>query len=114
MGIGAQLLCERYLQSCHHGDSRIYFCHQKALYVVDTVNMTQQNLSTGKLRQIKRLEEPFVLPNQPLLSSRHLPEACHIAEYDFREVNPFKNVAEDDKWKRGIFDTDEKQRKHRR
>ena len=114
MGISAQLLCEHYLQSCHHGDSKIYYYHKRVMYVVDLVKMTQQNLSTGKLRQIQRIEAPFVLPNRPLSSMGEIPEACHIAEYNFREIDPFKNVAEDDKWGQGVFETDQKQRKHRR
>ena len=114
MGISAQLLCEHYLQSSHHGDSKIYFVHKRALYVIDLVKMTQQNLSTGKLRQIRRVEESIVLPSQPSSSSSSPPEACHTAESGFREEDPFRDHLEDDKWQRGIKETGQKQNKHRR
>ena len=113
MGIGAQLLCEHYLQSSHHGDSKIYFCHRRALYVIDLVRMTQQNLSTGKLRQIQRVEGSIVLPSQPSLPSTSPPEACHTADYTFREEDPFRDQLENDKWQHGIRETGQRQKRYK-
>jgi hypothetical protein len=114
MVIGAQLLCEHYLQASHHGDSKIYFNHERTLYVIDLVKMTQQNLSTGRLRHIRRVEEPFVPPSQSLPFLRSLPEACHTADNSFRERDPFRDRLEDDKRKRSITEPSQKHRKHRR
>ena len=114
MGIGAQMMCEHYLQASHHGDSKIYFCHKRAIYVIDLVKMTQQNLSTGRLRHIRRIEELFVPPSQSSPSLRSLPEACHTADHSFREEDPFRDRLQDDKWKRGIKETSQKQQKYRR
>ena len=114
MGIGAQFLCERYLQSSHHGDSKVYFVHKEALYVIDLVQMSQRNLSTGRLRQIRRVEEYIMLPKRPTSSSHSPPETCLTVEPGFREGAPFGDILEDNKWRHGIIETDQKQRGFRR
>ena len=70
MSLDAQLLCERYLQSCHRGNSKIYVTHRRIMYAIDLMAMTQQNLSTGKMRQIRRSETTFTPSSKPRLSSR--------------------------------------------
>ena len=114
MSIGAQLLCEQYLQSCHHGNSKIYFNHRRIMYVIDLVTMTQQNLSTGKLRQIRRSEEPYTPPSRPIPLAGACPEPCRSAEQNFREIEAFRRFDEDDKWVYGMFGNGPKQRKYRR
>ena len=114
MSIGAQLLCEHYLQSCHHGNSKVYFNHRKIMYVIDLVTMTQQNLSTGKLRQIRRSEAPFTSSSRPIPLAGACSEPCRIANHNFREIEAFRRFDEDDKWVFGVFGNDPKQRKYRR
>jgi hypothetical protein len=114
MSIGAQLLCEHYLQSCHHGGSKIYFKHRKVMYVIDLVTMTQQNLSTGKLRQVRRSETTFTPPTGAIHPAGASSEPCHTAEHNFREIEAFRRFDEDDKWVLGVFGDQSKQRKYRR
>ena len=114
MSIGAQLLCEHYLQSCHHGNSKVYFNHRKIMYVIDLVTMTQQNLSTGKLRQIRRSEAPLTPSSKPRPLANHCVELCHITNRNFREIDAFRRFDEDKKWVVGVFGNDPKQSKHRK
>ena len=114
MSVDAQLLCERYLQSCHRGNCKIYVNHRKIMYAIDLITMTQQNMSTGKMRQIRRSETTFTPPRQ----SRHpiaiCSEPCGIAEHCFREIEAFRRFDEDEKWATGIFGDRPKQRRYRK
>ena len=114
MSVDAQLLCERYLQSCHRGNSKIYVNHRKIMYAIDLMAMTQQNLSTGKMRQIRRSETTFTPSSKPRLPAGACSEPCSIAEHSLREIEAFRRFDEDDKWVYGVFGNDPKQRKHRR
>ena len=92
MSVGAQLLCEHCLQSSKCGDGRVYFCHRNVLYTVGLVAMTQRNLSTGRIRRIKRVEEPFSFPKHRVPLIRTSPDACHVVDIGFRETEPFREA----------------------
>ena len=108
MSIEAQILCEELLQTTHRGDSKVYFCHKRALYAIDLVKMTQQNLSTGRVRRIRRIEEMFNRPRRQLSPLREIPEACRAADYSFREADPFRDHLEDDRWRHSIEESSKK------
>ena len=89
MAVGIQLLCERKLQSSKCGDSKVYYSHRNVLYVADLVTMTQLNLSTGRLRRIRRVEESFAIEQHRVSFIRFSPDAHHEADNGFREVESF-------------------------
>ena len=86
MSLEAQMLCEKYLQTTHRGDSKVHFCHRQILYAIDLARMTQQNLSTGKLRHIQRSEVTFVRSSRQFPPLHEVPEAALTAEHNFRET----------------------------
>ena len=90
MAVGIQLLCERKLQDSRCGDSKVYYSHRNALYVADLVTMTQLNLSTGRLRRIRRVEESFTMAQHRVSFIRFSPDAHHEADNGFREIEPFR------------------------
>ena len=50
-------LCEQALRSSGQSGSRIYFQYEDhAMYCIDIVSMMQQNLHSGTIRQLRRLE----------------------------------------------------------
>ena len=56
MRIETQLLCEQALRSVR-GGANIYFHYEdQVMYRIDLVNMIQQNLHSGTIRQLRRLE----------------------------------------------------------
>ena len=102
MSLEAQLLCEKYLQTTHRGDSKVHFCHRQILYAIDLTRMTQQNLSTGRLRHIQRSEVTFIRPSRQIPPPHATPEAALTAEPDFRETIVFVDCAMERKWRSGI------------
>ena len=90
MAVGVQLLCERRLQSSKCGDSKVYYSYRNVLYVADLVTMTQLNLSTGRLRRIRRMEEPFAIEQHRISSIRFSPDPHQEADNGFREIEPFR------------------------
>ena len=76
MNLEVQVLCEKYLQATHHGDSKVHSCHRQILYAIDLARMTQQNLTTGRLRHIQRVEVKFIRPNRQSSPMREIPETA--------------------------------------
>ena len=57
MRIETQLQCERALQYTGRGESFLYFSYEnRTSYMIDLVLMTQQNLQTGCVRPLRRVE----------------------------------------------------------
>jgi hypothetical protein len=101
MTLEAQVLCERHLQSTHRGNSKIHFCHQQVLYSIDLSVMTQQNLTTGRLRTIRRLEVQFIRSERQEQSMLEVPAPPDTAHASFREVGLSRDSREDNrKWRR--------------
>jgi hypothetical protein len=102
MTIEAQILCEQHLQSTHRGNSKIHFCHKQVLYSIDLSSMIQQNLTTGRLRPIRRSESQFIRSERQSSPMLDIPAPPDIAHVSFREVSLCRNREEENKWKRTI------------
>ena len=103
MNIGAELLCESTLQGTIRGCSKIFYCFESiCIYAIDITEMTQTNLSTGKVRSVRRAEtlaSRFTL-KFGLTANDKTPElACH----GFRERRLTYDPNENRFWKEGIF-----------
>ena len=103
MGIGAELLCESTLQGTIRGCSKIFYCFESiCIYAIDITEMTQTNLSTGKVRSVRRAETPaskFTL-RFGLIADDKTPELAH---HEFQERRVTRDPDEDREWKDGIF-----------
>jgi hypothetical protein len=101
MSVDVQVLCERHLQSTHKGDSKIHFCHQQVIYSIDLSIMTQQNLTTGRLRTIRRSEVQFVRSGRQEQPLQEVPAPPDLAHASFRELGLSRDSREDHrKWRR--------------
>jgi hypothetical protein len=101
MSVDVQVLCERHLQSTHKGDSKIHFCRQQVVYSIDMSVMTQQNLTTGRLRTIKRSEMQFIRSGRQEQPWQEVPAPPDSAHGSFREPAFCRDSKEDHrKWRR--------------
>ena len=114
MNLEAQVLCEKYLQATHRGDSKVHFCHRQILYAIDLARMTQQNLTTGKLRHIQQIEVKFIRSNRQSSPMREIPEAAPAADHSFREAEIFIDRATENRWRSGIEEPSRKRQTYRR
>ena len=57
MKIETQMLCEQALRYSGRGSPKIYFHYEhQIMYCIDIVSMTQQNLCSGRTRQLRKIE----------------------------------------------------------
>ena len=57
MKIDTQMLCEQALRHSGRSGSKIYFHYEdQVMHCIDIVSMTQQNLRSGRTRQLRRIE----------------------------------------------------------
>ena len=102
MHIEAELLCELTLQGTIRGGSKAYYCYESVnLYAIDISQMIQTNLSTGKMRKIRRMETSASRYNLQF-DIRTMPKRPEPAFAQFREVRLTADSKENKKWHDGI------------
>ena len=102
MHIDAELLCELTLQNTIRGDSRVYYCLKSVcLYAIDISQMIQTNLSSGRIRRIRRTETPASKYNLQL-DIKATPNRPEPAFAQFREIRLTADSAENKKWYDGV------------